>query len=131
MDIPVVFNRILDIEAMVGRMSNAAFQHELVKDDTGPKLRFHLMDSAGTAMNISGQEVMFYLKRTGEASHVNVGHEACSGFDMANGIVDYSFVSGDLGNVGTYWGDVQIHYEDGSRETGFESVRFLVRDNNK
>lgn len=129
--IPVKFNRVIDVTLLVGKMSSASFQNTLVQGDTGPRVLFKLLDSDGQILNVSGYSVNFYLKRTGESQHVNVGHEACSGYDVENGEVIYDFVSGDLNTPGTYFGDVQIDDLNGRRETGFEVVRFLVRESNK
>ena len=129
--IPVKFNRVIDVTLLVGKMSSASYQHTLVQGDTGPRVLFRLLDSNGETLNVSGYEVNFYLKRTGEEGHVNAGHEACSGYDVENGEVVYDFVSGDLNTPGTYFGDVQIDMLNGRKETGYEVVRFLVRGSNQ
>ena len=131
--VPVKFHyRVIEVTVAVGRMSNAAIQRTLVQNDTGPKLRLTLQDSYGNPLNlVSGvQAVNFYLRPAHADDYVNVGHEACSGFDLANGVVDYAFQQGDLSGTGTHFGDVELVYDSGEKETSFDEVRFLVRPSN-
>ena len=131
--VPVKFHyRVIEVTVAVGRMSNAAIQRTLVQNDTGPILRLELQDSFGKAINLSTgvSGVNFYIRPAHADGHVNVGHEACSGFDLLNGVVDYSFQQGDLSGTGTHFGDVELVYDSGAKETSFDEVRFLVRPSN-
>ena len=129
--IEVKFQRVIEIEAVVGRMGNAAYQHTLVQNDTGPVIQFACKKVDGSALDLSGATVEFLIRRADAESHVNVGHEACSGVDLANGRVAYQFQPGDLSGVGSHFGDLRVIFDSGERETGFDPVRLLVRKSNE
>lgn len=126
------FQRVVNLEAYFGAMSsNTAFEVPLVQNDTGPALRFTLLDAAGEAIAVSGLAVNFFLRRDDLDGPVNAGHTACIAFDPAAGRWDYAFEAGDLAELGTHWGDLEITYPSGVKETAYEAVRCLVRRNNK
>lgn len=131
-NIKAIFSRLVQVEVNVGMSSNA-FEVPLVRGDTGPRLRFTITDDTGTpiAVSGSGSGVRLFMQRVQDEAHANPGHEACSGFDVANGQWDYSLQSGDVSAAGTYFGDIEISYSDGTVETAPEAVRFLVRENHK
>lgn len=131
LNINAIFHRTLTVDAWVGKVSNASFQHLLVRGDTGPKLQFNLLDEEGQIISVSGG-VDFFLRPAGvSGGHVNVGHEACSGVNPGEGQWVYNLAEGDLARSGTYWGDVRVAFDDGRVETAFEAVRLYVRDNNQ
>ena len=129
--IPVSFNcKILNLDVIASSMGCTANQYGLVQNDTGPQLQFNLKDCDGYAINVSGATVKSFLKHVCATSHINLGHEGCSGVDPVNGVVSYNFLAGDLSGAGTYFGDIQIDYGNGVVETNIEAVRFLVRESN-
>lgn len=127
-DVVAVLRGTLNLEVTFA-MFNTAHEVPLVAGDTGPRLRFVLKDEAGAAVAVSGagSSVSLYLRRHGEDASSNAGHEGCSAFDVPQGQWTYELQAGDVSAAGTYWGDVQVQYEDGRKETAFEAVRFLVR----
>lgn len=128
------FQKTVNLEVYFQTMSsNTAFEIPLVVGDTGPVLRINLLEALDTPILVSGAgQVNFYMRRFQKSPHTNLGNEACDAVDVANGIWDYHFGAGDVsGGAGTYFGDVEIIFDDGTKETAFEAVRFLVRDNNK
>jgi len=126
------FNRTVTFDAYVGTMSsNLCFETPLVAGDTGPRLLFNVKDAAGAPITVSGMAVNLYMRRYGNSTHSNTGHEGCSGLDPSNGIWIYSLQNGDVSAAGTYFADLEIVYDNGVVETAYEAVRMLVRDNNK
>jgi hypothetical protein len=128
--IDVFFNRVIDICVRVGSLSNASQQIQLVQGDTGPKLQFTLKDCAGNIIDSGVSGVNFYLKKYCGPC-VNTGHTSVSGVNVSGGLYSYCLVSGDTVSAGTYFGDVEITYDNGKVETGFDAVRILIRKNNK
>lgn len=126
------FQRTVNLEVYVGTMSsNTAFEVPLVQDDTGPNLRLTVHDQAGQAIAVSGMLVNFYLRRYDQDGPVNAGHTSCIVFDQAAGQWDYNFAPGDLAELGSHWGDLEVTYPSGVKETAYEAVRFQVRRGNK
>lgn|GEM_PF-4978473 len=124
------FRNVLNLEVQLSVMSNTAHEVPLVQGDTGPRLRFSVKDESGSPIAVSGvgAGVRLYLRKHGDDGNSNLGHEPCSAFDVAQGEWDYDLQPGDVSAAGTYWGDVEIAFDDGRRETAFEAVRFLVRE---
>lgn len=123
------FRRVAEVEVRFS-MRNQFLLEPLVQGDTGPKLRFMCKNPDGVPINLIGKSVSFYLKRAGDDSSVNVSHPSCTVTNASGGICEYQFVSGDLANTGTYFGDLLIN--DGTTlETASEAIRFEVRDDNK
>ena len=128
-DLNVTFNRVIDYIIRIGMGVNE-FTSNLVKNDTGPKLRFHLKDASDNPINLTGKQVKFFLKLNGAQDPSNMGHESCAIEDANNGVAVYNFITGDLAAVGTYFGDVQL-IEGGVVETCPKFCRLIVRDNNQ
>lgn len=130
--IKALFHRLLSVEVRL-RMDGNAFDYPLVAGDTGPKIRFNLLDEDGNPVLVSGtgSGVKLFLKQPHRSPHSNSGHEGCSAFDVVSGLWDYSLQPGDVCGAGTYFADVEATYSDGVVETAYEAVRFLVRSSNK
>ena len=126
----VFFTRIIEICAKVGAMANASGDLNLVAGDTGPKLRFLLKDCDGNLIIEGVSGVNFYIKKYCNGC-TNTGHESVSGINVSGGVWQYCLEPGDVSAAGTYFGDLEILYDDGKVETGFSPVRILVRENNK
>lgn len=130
--IKTIFSRLVEVVVAIGANTNA-FEVPLVQGDTGPRLRFNLLDDTGTPIAVSGagSGVKLYLQRVADGTHSNPGHEACSAFDVGNALWDYYLQPGDVSAAGTYFADVTIAFSDGTVETAPAAVRFLVRESNK
>jgi len=129
----VFFNKSISIIMRVGAMSNVG-QFNLVRNDTCPKLKFIIKDCDGNILKPSTDGVSgvnFYLRRSCDDIASNCGHVGTSGLDPENGLWCYSLSAGDISGVGTYFGDLEIIYDNGCSETGFEPIRIYVRDDNK
>jgi len=126
--IDVYFKQTVQVCVVVGRMSNASIN--LVQNDTGPKLQFTIKDCKGDLITEGVSAVSFHLRKfCGDKT--NCGHELTSGVNVAAGLYEYCLSGGDVSAVGTYFGDVEIQYDNGLCETGFEAVRVFVRESNK
>ena len=128
--IKTYFTRVAMAEVILS-MSGNGFEIPLVQGDTGPKIRLTLVDDSGTPVAVSGAgQVKLYMAQPG-LSHSNAGHEACVAYDAPNGLWDYNLEPGDVSAAGTYFGDIEIEFDDGTIETAPDAVRFMVRENNK
>jgi len=105
----------------------------LVKNDTGPCLTFIIKDCEGNILTpsdgVSG--VNLYLRKSCSDVPSNCGHVGTSGLDPDNGKWVYCLSAGDISGSGTYFGDLEIVFDDGRIETGYEPVRIFVRDSKK
>ena len=105
----------------------------LVQNDLGPDLKFQIRDENDNPIDISTWSIKFFLKRFCLDTHVNPGHEACVITNGPMGEATYKFQAGDLANLGTHFGDVQVT-KPGTPplvETAPEVVRIIVRGNNQ
>lgn len=127
----IYFERFYNLFIRMGALSNSGQQINMVQGDTGPILTFFLRDCDGNIIsNVSG--VNFYLKQhCGTGCPSNMGHTQVSGVNVSGGEWRYFFEPGDTSGVGIYFGDLEIVYDSGIVETGFDAVRLNVRKNNK
>lgn len=100
---------------------------KLVAGDTRPRLRVYLTDAnTGEAANITGctLSMSFYPRGTGVALFYCPAYVV----DGAAGTAEVVWPIGAL-NVeeGYYCGDIKATWPDGSQQTTFDSLNFLVR----
>ena len=126
----VYFNQYVNLCVRVGALSQTG-QVALVQGDTGPKLNFTLKNCDGDILVSGVSGALFHLRPyCGPKS--NCGHEdMASGVSLGPGVWQYCLEPGDVSIVGSYFGDVEIFYFDGTFETGFEPVRIFVRESNR
>lgn len=84
------------------------------KNDTAPSLQRTLTDSDG-AIDLTGATVRFHMAAT-VGGTAKVDAEATI-VTAASGIVKYDWASGDTDTTGSYYGEFEITYSDGSSET--------------
>jgi hypothetical protein len=106
-------------------MRNIDFEIPVVEGDTGPTIELRLVDKNNAPLDLTGKEVNLYLRRSAEAASISGQNPACVIEQAVSGIVTYSFGAIDLGEPGTYFGDVQVIGEN--IETAPDALRFLVR----
>jgi len=133
--IDVYFQKIVNIEAVLGRMGCSKTVN-LVQCDTGPKLDFVIKDCDSQTFLTGVSGVKLYMSRVngcgdGTCNISNEGHESLSGVDPANGKWTYILQPGDVSGAGTYFGELTVYYDDGSCETGFSPIRIYVRESCK
>lgn len=93
-------------------------------NDTSPKLAVTLTNSSGNAINLSGCTARFHMKAYGQ-SGLKVQSSATI-TDAPNGVVEYAWSGTDTDTAGTYYGEVEITYGDGSVETFPNNGYFTV-----
>lgn len=90
--------------------------------DTSPAFRVTLQDSAGVAVNVSGATILFHMAPTdGGPAVVEAAAEVVDGL---NGVVRYIWQAADTATAGTYRGEFEVTFVDGSVET-FPNSEYL------
>ena len=99
----------------------------LVKDDTNPQIQVAVTrEDTGQAVNLSTATTRLKF-RAAETSTILATLTGANG-DLANGVVVFTFGSGDLNQTaGEYEGEVEVTFSDSSVETVFEVVNFTLR----
>ena len=93
-------------------------------NDTSPKLTVDLENAAGNPVDLSGASARFHMKKYGASSlKVYAGADIT---DEDNGRVEYSWSLLDTDEAGTYYGEFEITYGDGTVETFPNSGYFTV-----
>lgn len=106
-------------------MRNIDFEIPVVEGDTGPTVELRLVDKKGEPVDLTGKAVNLYLRRSAELMSVSGQIPACTIEQAVSGICSYQFGPLDLGEPGTYFGDVQV--VGAQIETAPDALRFLVR----
>jgi hypothetical protein len=88
---------------------------KLKKNDTSPILQTTITDAANNAVDLTGSSVRFHMKRYG-ASTAKVD-AAATIYDEENGIVRYAWQSSDTDTGGSFIGEFEVTYSDGTIET--------------
>tara|TARA_R100000426_G_C4816448_1_gene108630 strand:- start:862 stop:1194 length:333 start_codon:yes stop_codon:yes gene_type:complete len=102
----------------------------LVQGDTGPQVQVNLTRAdTGSAVDCSGSTCTMKVRARGSDSTLFTLTAANSGTNFQNGILTFAF-GNNLASIdaGTYEGEVNVVFSDGSIETVFEVVDFVVRD---
>jgi len=99
---------------------------KVVQFDTGPVLEFQFVDRDDKAIDITGGEVLFFLRKVGETEDVNIGHELCTIVDGPGGIARYAPVAGDFDRVGTHFGSVRLTVGT-TKVSNQEALRITIR----
>jgi hypothetical protein len=102
---------------------------KLVRNDTGPQLRFTITDSlTGTAIDLTGATVTLHFKAVN--SDVLLFSRAALVVPPAtNGVAVLEWQNGDLDvDAGEYVGEVEVVTGIGMRETIFNVLQFELRE---
>ena len=84
----------------------------LKKGDTFPPMRAQLLWEDETPVSLTNvSSVIFKMKEIG-SNNLKV-NGTCSIVDATNGIVEYSWQSGDTDTPGFYYREFEVHYNDG------------------
>ncbi len=99
----------------------------LVKDDTSPQIQVTVTrEDTGLAVNLSAATTRLKF-RAAETTTVLATLTGAEG-DLANGLVVFTFGSGDLDQAaGEYEGEVEVTFADSSVETVYEVINFTLR----
>ncbi len=102
---------------------------KLVQGDTRPSLQITLTDEkTGTPLNLTGTTLVLKFREAG--AEVLVGTVPGSVVDPVNGVCvfHWSAVPNILdGEPGSYEGEIEIGYPDGTTQTVFGTLRFYLR----
>jgi hypothetical protein len=74
-----------------------------VKGDRLTLLYATLQDGAGTAVDLTGQIITFYMKNTVDGT-IKVNGATATVEDVLLGTIYYSWAEADIDTVGKYWG---------------------------
>ena len=86
------------------------------KNDTAPSLRASLKDGGDQAIDLSDATVNFHMRKVG-ASTIKVDASAVVIGSSSDGIVQYNWTTADTDTAGTYQGEFEVTYSDGSVES--------------
>ncbi len=84
------------------------------QNDTAPAIRATLSDSSGTAVDLDSATVKFYMQtESGDLT----ANGAATIIESSNGIVQYSWETGDTENEGVHYAEFEVTYSSGKIET--------------
>ena len=103
----------------------------LVQGDTGPQVKVTLTRSdTGSAVNLttaSSETMHFREQHTSTVLFSNANSSSAS--DQANGIAIFVFTTGQLSiTSGEYEAEIEVIFNDGTRETVYEVIDFTLRE---
>lgn len=102
---------------------------KLVRNDTGPQLRFTLTDSlTGAATDLTGATVTLHLRAV-DTTTVLLSRNATIPAPTTSGVAVIAWQTTDLDiAAGEYEGEVEIVLASTLRETIFDLLQFTVRE---
>lgn len=103
---------------------------KIVQGDSGPQIQATLTRSdTGDAENLTGATIKLHFRKKGATTvlfsldGINVGD------NYENGIVIFSFGSNDLDlSAGKYEGEIEVVASAGTRESIYETLEFVLRE---
>jgi hypothetical protein len=101
----------------------------LVRNDTAPQLRFTITDTiTGDPINLTSATVTLHFRAVNTTT-VLFSRPANILAPASNGVAVIAWLPGDLDHPeGEYEGEVEIVLSDGSRETIFAPLQFVLRE---
>lgn len=102
----------------------------LVQGDTGPQIRITLTDDlTGLPTDLTGAEVNLHF-REGETGTYLFTCKAYINPDTASqGVAIFRWQAGDLDREGGYYeGEIEVVYNYGLRQTIYETLKFIIRE---
>lgn len=102
----------------------------LVQGDTGPQIRATLTRSdTGDAVDVSGATVRLNFRAHNATDKLFSMNNLAGNAAGADGICIFSFTAGNLDlPAGDYQGEIEVIFEDASRETIYELIEFNLRE---
>jgi hypothetical protein len=100
---------------------------QLKEGDTSPAIKFQLLGSDGSGVNITGAEVRFIMA---DGSTTVVDDDTTGNVkitDAATGKVRYDWQQGDTSDSGIYEAEWEVTYTDGTVETFPNSENIIIR----
>lgn len=104
--------------------------HYLVKNDTGPQLKFTLTDDvSGDPINITGGSVLMHFRQIDTTTILFTRTAYINPGDALNGICYIQWNASDLDRAaGMYEAEVEVTMSSGLRQTVYETLTFTMRD---
>jgi hypothetical protein len=101
----------------------------LVQGDTAPQLRLEFIDSyTGEPTNLQGATVTLHFRAVG-SSTVLFSRNAIIISPASNGVAVLAWNTGDLDQAaGDYEGEIEVQLSNGVRETQFDTLQFVLRE---
>lgn len=85
------------------------------QNDTTPSIRATLENGNGDAVDLTGATVRFHMREIGQTT---VTTDASAVLVTANqGVVQYNWVADDTDAIGSFQGEFEVTYGDGTIET--------------
>ena len=102
--------------------------YNLVRNDTRPILRFTCKDDDGSVIDLtSATKVYFTFKKSG-ATEKKFKKECSVVNPPTSGIATYSWGATDLAETGYFEGEIEIVFNDGTKQTTADKIGFNVRE---
>lgn len=101
----------------------------LVQNDTGPQLRFTITDTlTNAAVDLTSATVVMHFRAI-NTEVLLFSRTATVLAPATNGVAILQWLSGDLDiDAGEYEGEVEVTFPTGLRETIFNILQFVVRE---
>jgi hypothetical protein len=94
------------------------------KGDVLPVIRLEIKDTNGIPVNLTGASVAFHYRLMVKNSTVNV--RTTDIVDAANGIVQYSWITGDSSLAGVFKAEFIVTFEATGGQMSFPQDSFLI-----
>lgn len=102
---------------------------KFVEDNTAPTIQLTIKRES-LPVNLTGASVDLIIKNSTSGEITNVGDQACTITDAADGVIEYDPNATDFPSAGTYVCDVEITYADATVEVVYEQLTVEVRAKN-
>jgi hypothetical protein len=102
----------------------------IVQGDTGPDIKITLTrEDTGEVENLSGASVAMHFRRKNRDNVLFTLTGGGTVQEAEQGVVIFAFNGSQLDQVpGEYEGEVEVVYDSGQRETIYESIDFVIRE---
>ena len=102
----------------------------VVQGDTAPQIRATLTRAdTGLAEDDSGSTIKLHFRKTGTKNVLFSLDNLSSTDDQENGILYFEFSGNQLEiDAGTYEAEIETVFPSGTRETVYETITFILRE---
>jgi len=102
----------------------------LVRGDTAPQIKATLTRSdTGTVVDLTDATVQMHFKKRHADTTLFSLNDSAIGTDPENGICLFVFSGSNLDqSAGNYEGEIEVVFNGGARETVYETIDFVLRE---
>lgn len=101
----------------------------LVQGDTKPQIKVTLKREDDTAQDVTGATIKLHFRPALSTTLTFSLIGSFTGVDPSAGEVVFNFSAGQLDlDAGDYEGEVEVVYSDATRETVYEVIQFILRE---